>query len=81
MKLAGSDSDQVRINWVASALKSIPEGARILDAGAGELRLKPFCAHLDYVSQDFCQYEGKGDSNALQTGTGTPRRSTLSRIS
>lgn len=69
MKLAGSDSDQVRINWVANALKSIPKGARILDAGAGELRLKPYCAHLDYVSQDFCQYEGKGDGNALQTGT------------
>ena len=47
MKLAGSDSDQVRINWVANALKSILKGARILDAGAGELRLKPYCAHLD----------------------------------
>jgi len=68
MILAGTNSDQARIDWVANALKSIPKGYRILDAGAGELRLKPYCAHLDYVSQDFCQYEGKGDGNALQTG-------------
>jgi ubiquinone/menaquinone biosynthesis C-methylase UbiE len=68
MKLAGTNNDQVRINWIANALKSIPTGYRILDAGAGELRLKPYCTHLDYVSQDFCQYEGKGDGNALQTG-------------
>jgi len=68
MKLAGTNSDQARVDWVANALKSIPNGYRILDAGAGELRFKPYCAHLDYVSQDFCQYEGKGDGNALQTG-------------
>ena len=68
MNLAGKNSDQARLDWVVNALKSIPDGSRILDAGAGELRLKPFCAHLDYVSQDFCQYEGKGDGNALQTG-------------
>jgi len=68
MKLAGTNSDQARVDWVAKALMSIPNGYRILDAGAGELRLKPYCAHLDYVSQDFCQYEGKGDGNALQTG-------------
>lgn len=68
MKLAGTNSDQARVDWVANALRSIPNGCRILDAGAGELRLKQYCAHLDYVSQDFCQYEGKGDGNALQTG-------------
>lgn len=68
MKLAGANSDQVRIDWVANALRSIPKGRRILDAGAGELRLKPYCAHLDYVSQDFCQYEGKGDGSALHGG-------------
>jgi ubiquinone/menaquinone biosynthesis C-methylase UbiE len=68
MKLAGTNSDQARIDWVSKALKSIPSGQRILDAGAGELRLKPYCAHLEYVSQDFCQYEGAGDGKALQTG-------------
>lgn len=68
MRLAGSDSDQARIEWVSRSLRSMPAGLRILDAGAGELRLKPYCAHLEYVSQDFCQYEGAGDGKALQTG-------------
>ena len=47
----------------------MPVGSRILDAGAGELQYKPFCAHLDYVSQDFAQYDGQGNSVGLQTGT------------
>ena len=68
MKLAGHNSDQARINWLSKALQSIPSGQRILDAGAGELRLKQYCSHLAYVSQDFCQYEGSGDGKALQTG-------------
>lgn len=68
MRLAGANSDQARIDWVSRTLRSMPAGKRILDAGAGELRLKPHCQHLDYVSQDFCQYEGKGDGSALQTG-------------
>lgn len=68
MLLAGSGSDQARVDWVIQALKRLPPGASILDAGAGELRFKSYCKHLKYVSQDFCQYEGKGDGNALQTG-------------
>jgi len=50
-------------------LTSIPPGQRILDAGAGELQYKRFCAHLDDVSQDFAQYDGGGDGTGLQTGT------------
>jgi SAM-dependent methyltransferase len=38
-----------------------------LDAGAGELRNKPLCHHLTYVSQDLCLYEGQGDGTGLQT--------------
>lgn len=68
MPLAGANSDQARIDWVSKTLRSLPAGLHILDAGAGELRLKPYCAHLNYVSQDFCQYEGTGDGKALQTG-------------
>ena len=41
---------------------------RILDAGAGELRNKPLCKHLNYVSQDFARYDGNGDGKGLQTG-------------
>ena len=35
--------------------------------GAGELRFKPFCKHLKYTSQDFGEYDGKGDGIGLQT--------------
>lgn len=53
--------------WLEKTLKQIPAGSRILDAGAGELEYKKYCSHLEYVSQDFCQYEGKGDEKGLQT--------------
>ena len=46
----------------------MPAGSRILDAGAGELRYKPLCSHLEYVSQDFAQYNGQGDGVGLQMG-------------
>lgn len=58
-----------REEWLEKTLKTIPKGARILDAGAGELQYKKFCTHLDYVSQDFAQYDGKGDDAGLQTKT------------
>ena len=54
--------------WLERALVEIPAGSRILDTGAGELRYKRFCAHLNYVSQDFAQYDGQGDGVGLQTG-------------
>jgi SAM-dependent methyltransferase len=57
-----------RIKWVKAALAELPKGAKILDAGAGELQYKKFCEHLEYVSQDFCQYEGSGDGRGLQMG-------------
>ncbi len=55
--------------WLEQILAKIPAGSRILDAGAGELRYKDFCPHLEYVSQDSAQYDGQGDGVALQTGT------------
>ncbi len=54
--------------WLRKTLGDLPAGLRILDAGAGELRNKPLCTHLDYVSQDFCQYEGRGNDTGLQMG-------------
>lgn len=62
-------NEEKRQQWLAQALTAIPSGLRILDAGAGELRNKPLCAHLAYVSQDVCQYDGSGDAQGLQTGT------------
>jgi len=58
-------NDKQRQEWVKKTLLALPKG-RILDAGAGELRNKQYCSHLDYISQDFCQYDGKGDSKGLQ---------------
>ena len=62
-------NEEKRQQWLAQTLAAIPSGLRILDAGAGELRNKPLCAHLSYVSQDVCQYDGSGDAQGLQTGT------------
>jgi ubiquinone/menaquinone biosynthesis C-methylase UbiE len=67
LKLIGNDTDDVRVSWVKNALSKVPAGARLLDAGAGELRFKPDCSHLDYVAQDFGQYDGTGEEG-LQTG-------------
>jgi ubiquinone/menaquinone biosynthesis C-methylase UbiE len=63
----GINNQKFRENWLIGALKKIPTNSKILDAGAGELQYKKFCGHLDYTSQDFCQYNGKGDDHGLQT--------------
>lgn len=65
----GTNNQQKREIWLEKTLKNIPPGLRILDAGAGELQYKKFCTHLNYVSQDFAQYDGKGDGKALQIKT------------
>ena len=46
--------------WLKQTLAAVPKGARLLDAGAGELKNRKYCDHLNYVSQDFCQYQGAG---------------------
>jgi ubiquinone/menaquinone biosynthesis C-methylase UbiE len=63
----GTGNKAARVAWVKRVVGEVPAGARILDAGAGELLYKPFCDHLEYVSQDFSNYDGKGDGAALQT--------------
>jgi len=68
-KLMGVNKNEfARNKWLSDVISTIPSNMRILDAGAGELRNKPLCKHLNYVSQDICQYEGSGDSKGLQTG-------------
>lgn len=69
MITVGTQNERTRVAWIEQALKHIPAGARILDAGAGEQQFKRFCGHLQYVAQDFAQYDGRGDGVALQTGT------------
>ena len=57
-----------RNKWIIQQLKNLPSGLKLLDAGAGQCFYKPYCTHLDYVAQDFCQYDGFGDNSALQQG-------------
>ena len=56
--------------WLKKTIAALPAGKSILDAGAGELQNRPLCKHLQYISQDFCQYAGKSGGVAnegLQT--------------
>jgi SAM-dependent methyltransferase len=64
----GRDNFSNRIEWIRRTLSCLPDNVRLLDVGAGELRNRSFCAHVDYVSQDFCQYQGQGNGLALQSG-------------
>lgn len=66
---AGQSNEFARAGWIESALKKIPAGSKILDVGAGESQFKRFCGHLNYTSQDFGGYDGKGDGSGLQTTT------------
>ena len=65
----GTSNESNRQLWLEQALLQIPQGSRILDAGAGELQFKRYCSHLNYVSQDFAQYDGRGDCSGLQMGS------------
>lgn len=65
----GSRNVKTREKWLADCLANIPAGARILDAGAGKQQYKSLCQHLEYVSQDFAEYDGKGNSAGMHTGT------------
>jgi ubiquinone/menaquinone biosynthesis C-methylase UbiE len=65
---AGTGNAVERDLWIKAALSRLKPGTRLLDVGAGTQRYRTFCTHLHYVSQDFCQYDGKGDGKAIQTG-------------
>lgn len=65
--LVGSSNQVNREIWIEKTIKTIPQNCRILDAGAGELQYKKYCTHLEYVSQDFAKYDGKGNNVGLQT--------------
>jgi ubiquinone/menaquinone biosynthesis C-methylase UbiE len=63
----GTTNESTRIDWIERTLKRIPSGLTLLDAGAGESQFKKFCSHLNYIAQDFGQYDGSGEIG-LQTG-------------
>lgn len=53
----GQSNEATRIAWTEKALAALPTGLRLLDAGAGEQQFRRCCTHLQYVSQDFAQYQ------------------------
>jgi SAM-dependent methyltransferase len=65
----GTKNESTRSKWLKEILAKIPSKSRILDAGAGELKYKNLCEHLDYVSQDFGKYDGSGDGIGKQTNS------------
>lgn len=69
MNTIGKRNKENREEWLEATLKKIPAGLKILDAGAGELKYKKYCSHLEYTSQDFGQYDGTGDGVGLHTDT------------
>lgn len=68
MNTVGTRNEATRVAWLEQALRNVPAGGRILDAGAGEQQFKRFCSHLTYVAQDFAKYDGVGDARGLQIG-------------
>lgn len=67
MTFVGKKNQKTRESWIKNTLKSLPTGLRLLDAGAGEQQYKQYCEHLEYVSQDFAQYDGTGNEKGLHT--------------
>lgn len=64
----GKDNVLNRENWLKKKLEELPAGLKILDAGAGEQKYKKYCNHLNYISQDFAQYDGIGNKTGLHAG-------------
>jgi SAM-dependent methyltransferase len=48
----------IRDQWVKTEAEKLPPGSKVLDAGAGASKYRPFFSHCDYKTQDFCKYEG-----------------------
>jgi ubiquinone/menaquinone biosynthesis C-methylase UbiE len=67
MITVGTNNVEGREKWIRETLKKIPAGSKLLDAGAGQCIFKQYCSHLEYIAQDFGQYDGKGDVG-IQTG-------------
>jgi len=61
-----------RDDWVANRAASVPAGAKVLDAGAGQCRYKPLFAHTQYHAQDFAQYEGTSQGPLQETWNYAP---------
>lgn len=52
----GLDNQYARLDFVRREIARLPEGTKILDAGAGNQRYRPYCGHLNYFAQDFAEF-------------------------
>ena len=50
-----------RDEWIINKIKEIPLGLSLLDVGAGNMPYKKYCNHLNYISQDFGEYDDSKD--------------------
>lgn len=64
-----TNNEETRDKWVIKQLGELSAGLHILDAGAGTMRYAKYCKHLEYESQDFCQYDGQGDGVGCQNNS------------
>ena len=48
----------VREAWIEAKAKTLPDGSKVLDAGAGQCPYRKYFAHCDYRTHDFARYEG-----------------------
>jgi ubiquinone/menaquinone biosynthesis C-methylase UbiE len=62
-----------RDKWIVDTLQKIPVGSKILDIGAGQCPFKKHCSHLEYLSQDFAQYEGFWDEQIKEGSANSGR--------
>lgn len=76
----GTDNAPAKEAWLEKTLAALPKGAKILDAGAGELAYKKFCKHLEYTSQDFGEYDGKSYKTGTWDTSGVDIRSDITAI-
>lgn len=60
-------SGHMRDAWVREMAASVPAGARVLDAGAGQCQYKHLFAHTHYEAQDFAQYGGTDQGPLAET--------------
>ena len=66
--LGVKEGSEERKQWVIDQLQKIPAGKTILDAGAGELKFKPYCKHLNYIAQDFGKYDPSMEPGGISGG-------------
>ena len=62
----GTRNEAEREEWVKSTLCRLPAGIRLLDTGAGQQRYRRYCPQVNYVSQDFCAYDGTGTDELVR---------------